>query len=449
MRIGYGKIGRAIGLTPNSWGVVGGDDEPPLLLKTMAETWPEHTFVLLGRNSGENPQEAGFPPNVENPFVDLKNDLLSITRGNGSPMSIEQLYRTAPGLIQLWGPVFDTLDSVIMWMGQHGTSNYPIPKTDGSGVLTRPQDAFVYYVGPMIGGVNRWTSKDPLNRSAIWLDADPRNYLKCRDLAWPPRDVLGQFNFTKKEKHWRYRETGAPADYGFKGDWVNGDPNTNTWHAEHKYIYSRLEICGILPEHVPSDFADGWESRWHFGLFINEARAYVANNRLAALRDYVLPLNPAFIHGKWSKKSLEEIERIMGDGYSIAPAPAEVYYDNLRSVRSTFTTPSSGSGWATTKPWQAFATGTACFFHPKYDTQGHIIPTLEQVEKGEVEDPNLAQLARWLRVRKPDDLFKRVNALNFDRDAWTWIVTEQRKLYDRACQERVILDHIKQRMGQP
>lgn len=444
MRVGYGKIGRAIGLTPNSWGVVGGDDEPPLLLKTMAERWPEHTFVLLGRNSGENPQEAGFPPNVENPFTELRADLLALSKGNHSPLTIPELYKTAPGLIQLWAPVFDTLDAVVMWQGQHGTSNYPIPKTDGSGQVTRPQDAFVYYVGPMIGGINRWISKDPMNREVVWLCADPRNYLKCRDLAWPPRDVLGQFNFSKKEKHWRYRETGSPSDYGFKGDWVGGDPTTNTWHAEHEYIYSRLEICGILPEHVPSDFSTDWSGRAHFGLFINEARAYVAHNRFDALRDYVLPLNPYFINGKWSTKSLEKLKTMGRD--PIEPAPADVYYDKLRSVRCTLTTPSSGSGWATTKPWQSFGTGTVCFFHPRYDIQGHIIPTLEQVEKGEVEDPELAQLAKWLRIRNPEDLRKRVDHLNRDQGAWDWITQQQRRLYDDACRDRVILDHIEKRM---
>ena len=442
-RIGYGNIGRTVGLTPQSWGVVGGDDEPPLLLKTLAETWPEHTFVLLGRNSGEVPQEAGFPSNVENPFHELRDDVLALTRGNHSPLTLEEITRTGPGLIRLWADVTDDLDGVILWLGQHGTSNYPIPKTDGSGVLTRPQDAFIYYAGPLFGAVNRWVSADPLERQVTWLCADPRNYLKGRDLAWPPRDVLGQFDFTKKEKHWRYRLTGDPGDYGFTGDWDHKDPASNVWHVEHRYRYSRLEICGILPEHVDSRFSDSWDDRAHFGLFINEARAYVKMNRLDALRDYALPLDPWFIHGKWTKKSLAEIDRL--SGRAIEPAPAEVYYDKLRSVRCTFTTPSSGSGWATTKPWQAFATGTACFFHPAYDTQGHIIPTLDQVESGEAIDPELRHLARWLRVQRPEDLAKRVTRLQQDRDAWLWIVRTQRKLYDEACAEREILRHIAER----
>lgn len=442
-RIGYGNVGRTVGLTSESWGVVGGDDEPPLLLRSLAERWPEHTFVLLGRNSGERPQDVGYPPNVENPFTDLREEILGLTRGNHSPLTQAEMYRTAPGLIKIWAEVADTLDGMVLWLGQHGTSNYPIPFANKPGTITKPYDAYIYYAGPLFGAVNRWVGADPLERRVSWLCADPRNYLKGRDLAWPPHDVLGQFNFTKKEKHWRYNLTGAPSDYGFTGEWSRKNPASNLWHVEHRYVYSRLEICGILPEHVDSRFSDSWEDRAHFGLFINEARSYVKLNRLDALRDYVLPLDPFFIHGKWSKKSLDEIHRLANR--TVEPAPASVYYDKLRSVRCTFTTPSSGSGWATTKPWQAFATGTVCFFHPAYDTQGHIIPTLEQVESGEATDPELRHLARWLRVTEPEQLWKRVNHLQQDRDSWLWLVTTQRRLYDDACRDRVILDHIAER----
>jgi hypothetical protein len=447
MRIGYGKIGRTIGLTPQSWGVVGGDDEAPLLLKTLAERWPEHTFVLLGRNSGEVPQDVGFPPNVENPFINLRGDILNLSRGNHSPMTLPELYRSAPGLIQVWAPVFDTLDHVIMWQGQHGTSNYPIPKTDGSGEITRPQDAFVYYVNPMIGGINRMMHRDPHYTRVVWLCADPRNLLKARDLAWPPQDVLGQFEFTKKEKHWRYDEPGDPKDFGFTGDWVKSDRATNTWHVDHKYVYSQLEICGILPEHVNAWFSDDFHGRDRFGLFINEARAYVKNNRRDAFVDYVLPLNPDFVHGKWSEKSQEQITALGGP--IIEPAPAEVYYDKLRSVKCTLTTPSSGSGWATTKPWQSFATGTVCFFHPEYDTQGHIIPTLNQIaiDGSGHYDEELATLAKWLRVEDPEQLHKRVDIINSSYETWLWLARTQRVLYDKACQERRILNLIGERLG--
>lgn len=436
MRVGYGKVGRTLGLTSKSWGVVGGDDEPPLLLRTLAERWPEHTFVLLGRNSGEVPQDVGLPSNVENPFIDLKPDVSAWLK--------RPLHERAPGLIRTWLPVFDELDAVVLWLGQHGTSNYPIPKTDGSGELTTPQDSFVQYAGPLFGGVNRWVSQDP-TRSPVWLCSDPRNYMKGRDLAWPPRRVLAQHTYTKREKNWRYNLTGKPDDYGFTGDWVNGDPTTNTWHVDHRYEYSRLELSAVQPDHVPGGVSYDWSGRRSFGLIANENRGYVTHNRLDIIREWVVPLQPSFIRGKWSDKSRQVLES--ATGLVIEPVRGEEYYDALRSVRSTITTPASGSGWATSKPWQCFAAGTVCFFHPRYDTGGHVVPTLEQVERGDVEDVYLAQLARWLRVETPDQLWTRVRHLDADEGAWRWLVEQQRELYERAVDEARLLEHIQTEAG--
>jgi hypothetical protein len=136
-------------------------------------------------------------------------------------------------------------------------------------------------------------------------------------------------------------------------------------------------------------------------------------------------------------------------GPTIEPAPADVYYDKLRSVKCTLTTPSSGSGWATTKPWQAFATGTVCFFHPEYDTQGHIIPTLDQCTNPEAPpiDSMERNLAAWLRVENPEQLHKRVETIASSYETWLWLVRAQRVLYDKACQERRIIKLIAERLG--
>lgn len=423
-------------LSPASWGVVGGDDEPPLLLKTLAARYPQHEFVIVGRNSGESPGDVGLPSNVTNPWSSLLSELkvrLKDVKGVDKKIAVYD---------DLLMPLFTDLDGLIVWTGQHGTSNSPIPVV-GSGweKVTQPQEAFVNYASYVIRGINAWRAGNPLEREEVWLCPDPRNYLKCRDLLYPPRHpVLGQFNFTKKEKHERYGDRRDPSDVGFEAEW-EGD---HVWVAEHRYKYSQLEVCGIWPEHIDARYADNFEERDHFGLFINEARSYVKHNRLAAMREYVLPLKPVFVHGKWCEGSLATIKDLGGP--SIEPAPAEVYYDKLRSVKCTLTTPSSGSGWATTKPWQAFATGTVCFFHPEYDTQGHIIPTIEQAKSWAFKDLNLPHLALWLRVTSPEDLQKKVAAVSSSRETWEWLTQAQRALYDKASKDRRIIHHIAERL---
>lgn len=450
MKIGYCKLSRAMPLSPAKWGVVGGDDEPPLLLKTLATRHPEHEWIIVGRNSLEQPHEVGLPANVTNPWTELMPLVKRDVAGRDQPQRItgDDLQHVIAVYDHYTRPLFEQLDGLIVWAGQHGTSNSPLPKIGTSyedNDYTQPQKSFTLYASYILRGINAFRERDPLRYEEIWLVPDPRNYPKPRDLKWPQRlPILAQYEFTKNEKFERYRDSRTPTECGFD---AQVDETGHVWNATQRYVYSGLEICGVLPEHIDSRFSTDWERREHFGLFINEARAYVKRNRLDAMMEYVVPLRPAFVHGKWSDKSKAQLELPENVGYAVEPAPAEVYYDKLRSVRCTLTTPSSGSGWATTKPWQAFAVGTVCFFHPDYDTQGHIIPTLRQALSGAVADEKLANLARWLRVTDPNELEKRVKYLNENRDAWLWLIRAQRALYDQACEKLLHVQLIEGRLG--
>lgn len=452
MKIGYCKLSRAMPLSPAKWGVVGGDDEPPLLLKTLATRNPQHEWIIVGRNSLDSPADVGLPANVSNPWIELAPKVKWDIAGRDQPQRItgDDLRHVIAVYDRYTRPLFEQLDGLIVWAGQHGTSNSPLPKIGTSyedNDYTQPQKSFTLYASYILRGINAFRERDPLRYEEIWLVPDPRNYPKPRDLKWPQRQpILAQYEFTKNEKFERYRDPRTPAECGFD---ATVDETGHVWNATQRYVYSGLEICGVLPEHIDGRFSDDWEDRDHFGLFINEARAYVKRNRLDAMLEYVVPLRPAFVHGKWSEPSLVKLR---DHGYDVKPAPASEYYDKLRSVRCTFTTPSSGSGWATTKPWQAFSVGTVCFFHPEYDTQGHIIPTYRQTYDETLwsdtdEDLNLRRLARWLRVPDANALEKRVKHLSENRDAWLWLVMQQRALYDRACSELRHVRMIEERLG--
>lgn len=435
VRIGYCKLGRSMPLPRDKWGVVGGDDEPPLLLKDLATRNPDHEWVLVGKNSGEHPSEADLPDNVTNPWIEwgpaYKQFVQDLWAKNGKRQSpVPQWMRQA--IIEWYDqntlPVFRDLDALVIWLGQHGTSNSFIPMVGKDWPeVTNPQDAFVLYSSYIIRGTNAFRAADPLNREEIYLIADARNYHKARDTKWPLRqEIIGQFKQERATKHERYGDPRTPEETGFKATWEG----THVWKSKARMNYSRLEICGILPWHVDIHYSDDWNRPGHFGLFINEARAYVGENRRDAMAQYVMQLNPYFVHGKWSKESLEAL------GIDIQPAPAEVYYDKIRSVRCTFTTPSSGSGWATTKPWQAFGAGTVCFFHPAYDTQNNIL--------GDAPEG----LADWLRVKTPEELRKRVEYLNDPANigTWTWLIQKQREHYDNAVRELRHVRAIEQRI---
>jgi hypothetical protein len=433
LRVGYATLGRAMQLSQDKWGFVGGDDEPPNLLNDLARRNPDCDFVILGRTPSVDPQELGMEPNISNPWIELNPILLAETRKRKLTglLTLEQKWDLVKMQDEYTLPLFDGLDALIIWVGQHGTSNSPLPGIQGGykgwSDCTDPQQSYLKYAGYIIRGTNFWRRKDPLHLEEIYLMADGRNYNKFRDIKWPCKHpVIAQYATRRNTKHERYRDARLPEECGF-GDIAKQDSMPFIWTATQDYKYSRLEICGIMPWHIDSTYSEDFE-RDTFGLFINEARKDVVHNRKDALRDYALPLNPDFIHGVWSEASQKEL------GIAITPAPTEDYYPLIRSVRCTLTTPSSGTGWATTKPWQAFAVGTVCFFHPEYDTQNHILADAHPT------------LGKWLRVTSPEQLQKRVEQLNTDEKTWRWIVREQRSHYDKAVEEAKHLTEIEARI---
>lgn len=422
----YGKIGRSISLTPKGWGVVGGDSEPPRLLASLAHRNPDDTFIIIS-TCRDDPQACGFPPNVVNAWTP---DRLEWYKQAVSPFQdvMKQVSKTDERMLYairsiehcidaLLLPLAEKLDGVIVWAGQHGTANSVLPAvTDRSGIpgFTRPYDSFVFYGGGIFRLINAWRDIDPLKHEETWLIADARNYLKARDIKWPQRNpVLGQYNFSRNLHHERFGDNTQPDDGGpwSKSVWKSD----HTWLSGVDYVYSGIELCSLVGAFVPPDphspMFRTWADRNSFGLFINEAGFHVgqgkeqeANGRLARapiVKEWVLPLEPSFIHGKWTTSSLKKL------GVDIKPASWNDYFPVLSSVRSTFTTPSSGSGWATTKPWEAFVSGTVCFRHPAYDTQDHIYGQLDQWAR------------EWLSPPTPADLRARIEQL--DRDPTTWV----------------------------
>lgn len=425
--IGYGKIGRSMPLTLAKCGNLGGDVEMVPVIKELAERHPNDTFLLLGRNSGEDPQSVGLPSNIVNPWhawgwADQLRERGKPVRANhahnanGSDLTIKghQLMREIFTDITL--ETFRECDGHVFWVGQHGSTNTPIPMVNDYTKLTKPYDWCTYYVSFILQGINAWRGDDP-DREEIWLNADARNKHKMRDLKYPLKHpVLTQFDFSHGLKHEQY-------------------DGVRILSSHVKNVYSRLEINALAPE-TPFGELIQWNGSYDrmftFGMFINEARAIgvkTGMSRLDAVRDWVLPAEPNWIHGTWSNASQKELDR------EIIPAPWDQYFPMLNRTLCTLTTPSSGSGWATTKPWEAFAAGTVCFFHPAYDTQNHI---LKDAPDG---------LAQWLRLEKPRDLKVRIAAICANPNTFRWIIEKQRQHFDNAMKEKRYLQMIESRLG--
>lgn len=417
LTVGYAKLGRSMELNLAKCTSLGGDNEMVPTIKLLAERHPDVNFILVGRNSGENPTDVGLPRNVSNPWAwwapELRRRLNE--RGLNYPnLSIDDHVKLKHVMQSIVGDTITSLDGLVMWIGQHGTSNFPLPSIKDRSVLTKPYDWANLYAGYLLEGVNSWRERDPSRLEPVLLNADARNYPKFRDTKhFLKHPILGQRDQVNLMKH----ETGV---------------GVLAWPA--KTIYSRLEISSLLPGTPFGDtvkFNDRWYGRDDFGIVFNETRRDVSleKSRRKALVDWVLPLRPAWAHGVWSEKTKAEI------GLDINPIPLLEYIPKLQTVHSTFTTPASGSGWATAKPWEAFAAGTVCFFHPLYDDQDNILTGAPRA------------LRDFLRVKTPAELARRVKMVHEDQQTWTWAVELQRQHFELACSELTYLKMIETRLG--
>jgi hypothetical protein len=432
MIIGYGKIGRSMPFSMDDCKTVGGDIECLSVLKELALKFPEDRIVIIGRNSGEDPKDIGLPSNVINPWSIWKPALKDHMKKHGiTPnFSIEEQLKIKDFYMSMIVPIFEKFDHLILWVGQHGTTCSPRPQVKHPDKLTKPLDSSLLYGGYLTLGINSWREEDPIKREEIYLNADARNTLKIRDLKWPLRHLtLAQYNYQSNLKLDR------DGDNELKPPWNENARaiDNGLWLSTFKSCYSRVEINSLSPN-VPFGnmitYNDTWEDRKHFGIFINEARAYVKETltRMHVVKHWVLPLNPYFIHGTWPFDSQVAL------GREITVAPWTEYFHKLHQVRSTFTTPSSGSGWATTKPWEAFAAGTVCFFHPNYDDQNNILKDAH---------PDL----NYLRVKNVGDLESKVEQMNRDKITWEYIVKLQRRHFDKAIREMQYMKMIEERMS--
>ena len=416
--IGYAKLGRSMELNLQRCTSLGGDNEMVPTLKLLAERHPNVDFVLVGRNSGDRPEDVGLPFNVRNPWIEWAPQLrrrLNMANLSYANLSTDDHMRLKQLMQDIVGDTFrKSIDGLVLWVGQHGTSNFPLPSIKDRTKLTKPYDWANLYAGYILEGVNAWRSRDPEAFEPVLLNADARNYPKFRDTMHPfDHPVLGQYNQVNVMKH----ETG-----------------TDVISSPTKTIYSRLEISSLVPGAPFGDtitFNDRWRDREAFGIVFNETRRDVSytKSRRKALKEWVLPLNPSFVHGVWSMQTMDELQ------FYPVSIPLLKYIPKLQSVHATLTTPASGSGWATAKPWEAFAAGTVCFFHPLYDDQDNILGDAPK------------QMRDFLRVDSPATLARRVKMVHDDEYTWRWIVDLQRRHFEKACGELTYLKLIEERLG--
>ncbi len=415
--VGYGKLGRAWNLDINDASTVGGDIDVVRGLQRLSHA--VGSVTLVGRCSKHVPAALGYyPKNVRNPWVGDGAWGMGVKLGTGN-------YKQ-PGIVEAYIETFikivrkERFDALVLWIGQHGSVTRSIPQigTDWPDQqLTVPLVQTAIYCSYLIELCNA-RGIEP-----VLLVPDPRNTLKLREFKRPFNfPLLAQWTGERELKHEQFDAWPSAAALKRYGP---GRREESVWVSTARYEYAAVELLAIdEPRRIK--FNTQHDRAGDFGIIVNENRKEVSQPRLPLLRDWVLERWPhAEVYGTWSPESQKAL------GRQIAPVPVTQMYDTLRRFRATSTLPASGSTWATAKPWECFAAGTVCFFHPRYDAQDNVL-LHERYNTGPANRAELRELHEFLRVGDRDALWQRVDALRKSPKLHARIIALQRRHFERA-----------------
>lgn len=462
---------------PNKYGFQG-DPEAPNLLGRLAVRNPDVQWVVIGKNSGFDKVE--MPDNVVNawrpdvprgPYSYGDNGHICTFCKAESPLNSAidccETGRYVHAYNQYIIDLMKTLDGFVIHIGQHGNHHGNIPPSNQkweSGVRSKTYAWARNYGRYLLEGLNAAGDLSDGNVPVVWLCADPRNYLKPRDLKWPARHpILAQYEYERVSKHDRFLDPRLPESFDLPFN-ATTDRDGELWLAHDRYVYSGLEFSS-LPDDWPTWGKRPFNDRAKAGIATTASWSiHGANTRRSWLvKNYLLDTFPdAEVMGKWDEKSKNEL-----DGHVVYQGSTIDFAMHLSSWRVTTALPAPtakamDSRWVTAKPWQCFAANTACFLLSTTDEQGWVLPVrqppvdqpiglsrvaddLWSMRKDWTEED--LHLARWLRPLTADEFSSRAKAIAESRDVWTWITSMQRDLLQRRWSESMVESMIESMIG--
>ena len=324
MNILIGKFGKSILFDESKWGLVGGDAQPKLFYIWLAETYPEHTFYMIGKNDIPRFKKKGgeLPSNI----VDLWDGYVK----KENPEAWNWIYDKVKDM---------KLDCGVFFGGPTGLANIP----EVNYQLKHPDKIakclymFKNYVAPINHVLNM--TKIPYTR----ILEDPKYAPdRARDLFHRDKFVLAQYTAKISAKTIKSYEE-----------------NTTYIDQENKYVYSGVENIFLLGEEK-EDFRK-YKKDIDMLVIMNEGKG-----RGPAVEKWVLSNFPdAIVSGKWSKEWLEKYPD------NFIQVRMHDMLDQVKRTKYTYITPIL-KNWVTSK-WSKMAHyGILPFFDPTYDTQGHV-----------------------------------------------------------------------------
>lgn len=322
--IGFCKIGKSIKFA-SPYSPIGGDNEAPQLIISLANNNPDITFHIIGRSDFAKLSE---PQRVKLFKYDNVVNAFEGKTGKADPDDINN-YLKNNGI---------KLDAAIMMIGQIGTVTIPNrirkikdPENGYASII----DMTANYTTPI---TNWWNDNQDI--PVIEIINDPRYTLKVsRDIIGFPKASLSQhtYSYVKNSIKSYEDQTRVPTDVPVK-------------YAEMEKIFltgKTVEPINVEKRTVP------------FMIVLNEGTP----SRYNMLNEWVLSgVEDVEIYGKW------EHENTLSDTRFKGAIKLDEVQEKLKSVRSSFIIPIA-PGWSTSKYVELIYAGVVPILHPSYDSQ--------------------------------------------------------------------------------
>jgi hypothetical protein len=373
MNIAFCKLGKSIKFKGN-YSPIGGDCEAPLVIRALANNNPSVTFYLAGKSDYGRLSDIEkydlFPyGNVINVYEHIEVKSMQ-TRACYKDPYIQCLhtYFTSNNIY---------LDSVIMMMGQVGGVSVPGKtwQVKDTSLVASCIDMTANYTSPITVWLNENRLGDGRNIPIIEIINDPRYTLaQPRDITFNPDTCLSQFDYSY-------------TNYTIK----NYEEQLPKIPHECKVTYNGMEKAFLIGRAHPTSFNNERNSK--FTVILNEGKP----SRYNLLKEWILTNDELQedlkIYGKWDEKHTINDSRFKGSIH------LDAVQKIMEDTRYTFIIPIK-DGWVTSKYIEMIYAGVIPFFHPSYDTQGHI-----NLSDGDVDFNKL------LRPKTPADLINTINEL--------------------------------------
>lgn len=381
--IAFTKLGQSIKFnreyTPH-----GGDIDAPVLLRALANNNPDKNFYIVGLSDlsklSKDKYTDLFPfHNVFDIYKGVKKSEFdyypnSRTSSRYYPQTFVNSFFKDFGkepdlLIVLPGAI-----STITIQGK--IKQIKDPSLTAS-VITMAK----LFLSPVTYWMNETIGKYPI----VEIVTDPRYTLageSNRDIIAKPTVTLSQYNGSYNRKS------------------IKSYEDQSLIFSEHSFSYSGIEKI-FLYDNPVNDISIG-DRNTAFMIVLNEGSK---PSRYNLLKEWVLNcISNVQIYGKWEHAMTDKDPRFMGS------LPLDKIHQKLKSVRSTFIIPIR-KGWVTSKYIEMIHAGVVPFFHPSYDEQNHL------------------NAPAFLRVKTPDELYRKVDLLANDDELYLNVITGLRKMY--------------------